>query len=207
MIGAMDARAADEGRSFLAKSGGGTKIGGQLLDSRVTIYSDPADPELPITPWANDGRKREKTFWFRNGVVDSVYYTRFWADKKGKKPVPPPSEERFGPGGSGFVMSGGDESTDDLVKGTKRGILITRLWYIRTVDPQTLLYTGLTRDGVFCIENGEIKYPLKNFRFNESPVIMLNNLEALGRTARVDGCIVPALKLRDFTFTSLSDAV
>ncbi len=86
-------------------------------------------------------------------------------------------------------------------------MLVTRLWYIRTVDPQTLLYTGLTRDSTFYIENGEIKFPVKNFRFNESPVIMLNNLEALGQPQRIEGNMVPPMKIRDFTFTSLSDAV
>jgi len=94
-----------------------------------------------------------------------------------------------------------------LIKSTEKGILVTRLWYIRAVDPQTLLYTGLTRDGTFYIENGQIKYPVKNFRFNESPVIMLNNLEAMGAPVRISGNLIPPLKIRDFTFSSLSDAV
>ena len=110
-------------------------------------------------------------------------------------------------------MAGGDKSTAELVKGTQKGILVTRTWYIRMVDPQTVLLTGLTRDGTFYIENGEIKYPVKNFRFNESPVIMLNNIEELGKPVRVAGdespfvMMIPPMKLRDFTFTSLSDAV
>ena len=104
-------------------------------------------------------------------------------------------------------MSGGTQSTAELIKGTAKGILVTRLYYIRAVDPQTLLYTGLTRDGTFYIENGVIKFPVKNFRFNESPVIMLNNLEALGKPVRLGGNLVPPMKIRDFTFTSLSDAV
>jgi predicted Zn-dependent protease len=109
-------------------------------------------------------------------------------------------------------MAGGDKSTADLVKGTKRGILVTRTWYIRMVDPQTVLLTGLTRDGTFYVEDGEIRYPVKNFRFNESPVIMLNNIEELGRPERLAGpgsglVMIPPMKLRDFTFTSLSDAV
>jgi predicted Zn-dependent protease len=106
-----------------------------------------------------------------------------------------------------FIMQGSDASLEDLIKDTKRGILVTRLWYIREVDPQTLLYTGLTRDGTFYIENGKIKYPIKNLRFNESPVIMLNNLEALGKPMRMLGNLIPPIKVRDFTFTSLSDAV
>jgi predicted Zn-dependent protease len=104
-------------------------------------------------------------------------------------------------------MEGGDASREELIKSTKRGILVTRLWYIRSVDPQTLLYTGLTRDGTFYIENGEIRYPVKNFRFNESPIIMLNNLEALGEQVRINGNLIPYMKVRDFTFTSLSDAI
>ena len=82
-----------------------------------------------------------------------------------------------------------------------------RLWYIRQLDPQTLLYTGLTRDGTFFIENGKIKYPIKNFRFNESPIIMLNNIETLGKPQRINNCMIPPMKIRDFTFSSLSDAV
>jgi predicted Zn-dependent protease len=111
------------------------------------------------------------------------------------------------------IMEGGTASLEDLIKGTERGILVTRLWYIRPVDPQTLLYTGLTRDGTFFIENGQIKFPVKNFRFNESPIIMLNNLDALGKPERtVSGesgihAMIPPMRIRDFTFTSLSDAV
>ena len=110
-------------------------------------------------------------------------------------------------------MTGGTKSTAELVRTTERGILVTRNWYIRLVDPQTVLLTGLTRDGTFYIENGEIKYPIKNLRFNESPVIMLNNVDELGRTVRVPPdevpvtIMVPPMRLRDFTFTSLSDAV
>jgi predicted Zn-dependent protease len=109
-------------------------------------------------------------------------------------------------------MEGGTKSTAELVAGTERGILVTRTWYIRMVDPQTVLLTGLTRDGTFYIENGQLQYPIKNFRFNESPVIMLNNIEELGRSVRVkadegSSMLIPALKIRDFTFTSLSDAV
>ena len=105
------------------------------------------------------------------------------------------------------MMAGTDASLEDLIKDTKRGILVTRTWYIRGVDPQTLLYTGLTRDGTFFIENGKLAFPVKNMRFNESPIIMLNNLEALGRPERMGGRLIPPMKIRDFHFTSLSDAV
>ena len=110
-------------------------------------------------------------------------------------------------------MAGGDASMDDLIRGTERGILVTRLWYLRQVDPRTELYTGLTRDGTFLIENGKITRAVKNLRFNESPLFMLNNLEMLGRAERVAGTeaggnvVFPTIKVRDFNFTSLSDAV
>ena len=136
--------------------------------------------------------------WIENGVVKNLAYSRFWAKEKGVDPVPFPSNA---------IMDGGTASLEEMIKSTKKGILVTRLWYIRTVDPQTLLYTGLTRDGTFFIENGRIKHPIKNFRFNESPIIMLNNLEQLGQQVRVDGNLIPYMKVRDFTFTSLSDAV
>lgn len=198
MMRNMDGRSADEGRSFLGKKGGQTRLGEKLLDERVTIYSDPTNTEVPGSPFANDGRPQEKVTWFENGVVKNMYYSRFWAEKKGVKAVPSPD---------GIIFSGGNDSLADLIKGTEKGILVTRFWYIRTVDPQTLLYTGLTRDGTFYIENGQIKYPVKNFRFNESPVIMLNNVEAIGKSVRTNGSLIPPLKIRDFTFTSLSDAV
>ncbi|GAA5041444.1 TldD protein [Marivirga lumbricoides] len=198
MLYNMGARQADEGRSFLAKQGGGTKLGEKLVDERVTIYSDPFNEIVPASTWSGDGIPQEKVSWIENGVVKNMFYSRYWADKQGVKCVPGPSNG---------IMIGGDATTEELIKSTDRGILITRLWYIRTVDPQTLLYTGLTRDGTFYIENGKIKHPIKNMRFNESPVIMLNNLEALGKQQRVDGNLIPVMKIRDFTFTSLSDAV
>ncbi|WP_259016144.1 TldD/PmbA family protein [Emticicia fluvialis] len=198
MMRSFDARSADEGRSFLSKKGGGVRLGEKLFDERVTIYSDPTNPDAPTSGFAGDGRAQEKVTWIDNGVVKNLTYSRFWADKKGVKAVPPPS---------GFIMAGGTQSLADLIKGTEKGILVTRLWYIRAVDPQTLLYTGLTRDGTFYIENGKIKFPVKNFRFNESPVIMLNNLEAMGAPVRISGNLIPPLKIRDFTFSSLSDAV
>jgi len=194
---AIGARTADEGRSFMSKEGG-TKLGDKIVDERVQIWSDPLHPDVPTSTWNGAGQPLKKTVWLENGVVKNLAYDRYWAEQKGVEPVPYPSN---------FIMAGGDASLDDLIKSTKKGILVTRLWYIRSVDPQTLLYTGLTRDGTFYIENGAIKHPVKNFRFNESPIIMLNNLETLGKQVRVDGNLIPYMKVRDFTFTSLSDAV
>lgn len=198
MLFNFNARNADEGRSFLAKEGGGTKKGEKIVDERVTLYSDPLHPEVPSATWNAIGQPLKKTMWLENGVVKNLFYDRYWAGQQGVDPVPGPSNG---------IMIGGDASLDDLIKSTSRGILVTRFWYIRTVDPQTLLYTGLTRDGTFFIENGKIKHPIKNFRFNESPIIMLNNLEELGQQQRVNGNLIPSMKVRDFTFTSLSDAV
>ena len=113
-------------------------------------------------------------------------------------------------------MSGGTTSLDDLIRSTQRGLLVTRFWYLRPVDARTILYTGLTRDGTYLIENGKISKPVKNLRFNDSPIFMLNNLEAMGVPERVSASeggdpgqaiMVPPIKVRDFNFTSLSDAV
>ncbi|MES2331046.1 MAG: TldD/PmbA family protein [Bacteroidota bacterium] len=200
----FDARSADEGRSFLSKPGGGNRLGEQLMDEKVNIYSDPFHPDLPASTLNRDGLPVERVNWIEKGVVKNLNYSRFWAEKKGVKP---------GPFASNIIMDGGTASIEDLIKSTERGILVSRLWYIRMVDPQSLLLTGLTRDGTFYIENGQIKYPVKNFRFNESPVIMLNNVEALGKQERsisvesYRSYLIPAMKIRDFTFTSLSDAV
>jgi predicted Zn-dependent protease len=200
MMNFFDARSADEGRSFLSKQGGGNKIGEQIMDPRVNIYTDPAHPGVPVLPWDGDGLPRERTKIIDGGKLANLQYSRYWASKQGK-----PETAGWG----NVIMEGGTKSTADLIAGTERGVLVTRTWYIRMVDPQTVLLTGLTRDGTFYIENGQLKYPIKNFRFNESPVIMLNNIEELGRSVRVeDGTLmVPAMKIRDFTFTSLSDAV
>ncbi|MEO6916299.1 MAG: metallopeptidase TldD-related protein, partial [Chitinophagaceae bacterium] len=200
----FDARQADEGRSFLSKPGGGTRLGEKLMDDKVTIYSDPFNTELPSNTWTREGFPQEKITWIDKGVVKNLSYSQFWAQKKGVKPVP---------GGGNIIMEGGTASLDELIKSTEKGILVSRLWYIRMVDAQTLLLTGLTRDGTFYIENGKIKFPIKNMRFNESPVIMLNNVEALGKPERsisvesYRSYLIPPMKIKDFTFTSLSDAV
>ena len=200
----LDARSADEGRSAFSKQGGGTKIGEKIVDPTVTIFSDPADPQLLGQPWTSEGLPLGREVWVENGVLKELQYSRFWAQKKGVRPN----------GGLGAVkMAGGDTTTEQMIASTPRGILVTRLWYLRQVDPRTVLYTGLTRDGTFLIENGKITKAVKNFRFNESPLFMLNNLEMLGRPERIAGTesggnvVMPTIKVKDFNFTSLSDAV
>jgi predicted Zn-dependent protease len=198
LVYSMGAREADEGRSFLTKKGGGNRKGEKIFDERINIYSDPLNTDVPGNAFDGDGLPTKRMNWVEKGVVKNMFYSRFWAQKNNVAPTAFPSS---------FIMTGGTQSTAELIKSTAKGILVTRLWYIREVDPQTLLYTGLTRDGTFYIENGAIKFPIKNMRFNESPIIMLNNVEAIGRPQRLANCLVPPLKIRDFTFTSLSDAV
>ncbi|MEP1553730.1 MAG: TldD/PmbA family protein [Paraglaciecola sp.] len=207
MMRSFEQRGADEGRSFLsykAKDGEDSetapknKLGQKMFDERVNIYSDPQHPIAPTAPFSGNGYPLAKTEWIKDGVIANMPNSPYWAKKTGMPYVPR---------GENIIMIGGDESLQDMIKSTRRGVLVTRLWYIRALDPQTLLYTGLTRDGTFYIENGKIKYPIKNFRFNESPIVMLNNIEALGKPERIDGHMIPPMKIRDFTFSSLSDAV
>ena len=218
MFGNMNQRGADEGRSFLSKKpaegeepeeGAPTnRLGEKMFDERVTIYSDPTNPDCPTASFAGDGHAVGITKWIDKGVIAAMPNSRYWAEKTGSKyyPTAYTGGGIFG-GNQQLIMEGGDQSLEDMIKDTRRGVLVTRLWYIRQLDPQTLLYTGLTRDGTFYIENGEIKYPIKNFRFNDSPIVMLNNIEALGKPVRINGSMIPVMKIRDFTFSSLSDAV
>ena len=155
-------------------------------------------------PFDGDGLPLGRQTLIDKGKLTELYYSRFWAQKNNRAPTGAPTS---------FLMSGGTSSLEDMIKTTERGVLVTRLWYLREVDPRTILYTGLTRDGTFLIEKGKITRAIKNFRFNDSPLFMLNNVEAIGRPVRLAGTeaggavIVPPIKVRDFNFTSLSDAV
>ena len=204
----LDARAADEGRSFFSRRGGGNRIGEKVVDDRVTILSDPGDPDLMQVPFTPEGEPIGRTMWLENGVVRNLAYDRFWADKQGVAARPQ---------GGGVRMAGTEAAVDELIAQVDRGLLVTRFWYIRTVDPRTITHTGLTRDGVLLIENGKVTRAVQNFRFNESPVAMLRNLVALGKPERVtsseDGglggtaMVVPPIVTREFNFTSVSEAV
>ena len=207
ITGAFNARAADEGRSFFSLPGGKNKLGQKVVDERVTIVSDPYDPDVAGSPFASDGLPTQRVVWIESGVVKNLNYDRFWAQKQGRAPTA---------SGGSIRMSGGTTSLDDMIRSTPRGLLVTRFWYLRPVDQRTILYTGLTRDGTFLIENGKITRPVKNLRFNDSPIFMLNSLEAMGVPERVSASeggepgqaiMVPPIKVRDFNFTSLSDAV
>lgn len=201
----MSGRSADEGRSYFSAPGGRTRLGEKLFPEAINIYSDPQSPLAPGRAWSGSGLPLRRRDWIKAGTVSNLTYDRYWAAKKNLEPVP---------GGSNLIMSGGSGSIDDLVKSMKRGVLITSLWYIRRVDPRTLLYTGLTRDGVFWIEDGKVAYPVTNFRWNDSPISVLKNVEAMSAPVRVPprgststSVVAPALKVKAFTLSSVSDAV
>jgi predicted Zn-dependent protease len=207
ITGSLNARSADEGRSFFSTADGKNKIGQKVVDERVTILSDPFDPDVAGSPFGGDGSPTQRVVWIENGVVKNLNYDRYWAQKQGRAPTS---------SGGSIRMSGGSASLADLIRSTPRGLLVTRFWYLRPVDQRTILYTGLTRDGTYLIENGKVTKPVKNLRFNDSPIFMLNNLEAMGVPERVSASeggdpgqaiMVPPIKVRDFNFTSLSDAV
>jgi len=199
-----DARTSDEGRAPFAKTGGGNKIGEKIVDTRVTIFSDPADPQLLPQPFDGEGFPIARQVCIGNGVLKQLYYSRLWAKEERRQATGAPGSIR---------MSGGSANIDEMIRSTERGIVVTRIWYLREVAPRTILYTGLTRDGTFLIENGKIARSAQDFRFNESPLFMLNNLETPGKAERLAGTeqggamVMPSIKVRDFNFTSLSEAV
>jgi predicted Zn-dependent protease len=206
----FDARSADEGRSPYSLPGGKTRLGEKIFDERLNFYSDPWNPELPATPVAEDGIPAEKIFFVRRGVLENLQYSRYWAKQKGKRPTP-------GPVNSILEAAGPTHSVDEMISSMKRGLLVSRFWYIRGVDPRTALFTGLTRDGLWYIENGKIQHAVRNFRFNQSVLELLapGNVEMIGRSERVSSSesqgrsasLTPALKVKAFHFSSQSDAV
>jgi predicted Zn-dependent protease len=207
MLNVFDARQADEGRSFFSKRGGGNRVGERLFDERITIVSDPGEKNAETGPFNNAGLPAGREVWVEKGVLKSLAYSRFWASRQGVSPRANPPN---------FIMSGGTASVEDMIKATKRGVLITRFWYIRGLNPRIVSFTGLTRDGTFLIENGRIARPVTNFRFNQSLTELLANVVMLGRPMRVAAdengaagvpIVVPALKVKDFMLASVSDAI
>jgi predicted Zn-dependent protease len=203
----FDARQADEGRSFFARRGGGNRLGERIFDPRVTIVSNPAEPNAETDPFTSAGLPIGREVWVENGVLRTLAYSRFWATKQGVTPRSVPTN---------LIVSGGDATVEDMIASTKRGVLITRFWYIRPLNPRTVAYTGLTRDGTFLIENGRISRPVTNFRFNQSLMALLANVEMVGRPTRIAAVesgatgmpvVTPALKVRDFLLSSVSDAI
>jgi len=201
-MGSMDARPADEGRSFFTRPGGGNKVGEKLFPAWMTLRSDPQDAQAPASPFDQDGLPLKPTTWVDKGTLKGLVHGRYWASKAGKAPTGTPSS---------VLLEGGSGSTEDLIKRVKRGLLVTRFWYIRHLDPQTMLVTGLTRDGLFLIEDGRVTAPVRNFRFNESPAAMLANAETAGSPvtlrAGASGWRIPPLLAHEFHMASPSDAV
>jgi predicted Zn-dependent protease len=206
---AYGARDAEQGQSFLSKPTDGnnstsaTYLGEKLFPEIITLRSDPFHPKLASTPWGPSLLPNEKTAWIDKGVVANLYYDRFWAEKAGKKPTPFPVN---------LVLDGQDRTLPDLIKSVDRGLLVTRLWYIRVVQPKTWQLTGLTRDGVFLIEKGKVTDPVTNFRWNESPAEVLQRTTMLTQPVRVTNDetgsnMAPSLITTDFNFTSVSEAV
>lgn len=205
LVAQMDARRAMEGRSYLAAPDGETKLGRQLLAPNVTIRTDPLHAVVPGGAWAGEQLPARPTTWYRRGVVETLRFDRYWAGKNGVEPVPAPTN---------LVMEGEARSLEELIRETERAVLVTRLWYIRMLNPTDLTLTGLTRDGTFWVEDGRIAHAVNNFRWNESPVRCFERAEALSRAERVadeDWAVspsyVPAVRASAFHFASVSQAV
>lgn len=199
----LSARSADEGRSFFTKVGGGNRLGEVIFHPSVTIRSDPTHRLHPSRPYAGDGQPRGRVTWISRGKLNALATSRYWAKKQGTQPQP-------GPGS--MHMQGTTKSLLDLMRGVESGVLVTRFWYNRMLDPRTILATGLTRDGTFEIKNGKINRSLKNMRYNDSPVTLLQNTLAVGQPQRVvtrsgSVVVVPPLVVEGFNFASVSDAV
>jgi len=199
----FNARSADEGRSPFAKQGGGNRLGELIVNTMINMRSDTADPMVRSQPFDGEGMPLTKQSWITNGTLSTMLVPRAWAARKNLTATGTPNN---------IILDGGSTSREQMIASTQRGVLVTRLWYLRETDARTMSYTGLTRDGTFLIENGRITKSIKNMRFNESPLFLLNNVEALGpvRRTATEGPgtqVMPILKARDFNFTSLSDAV
>lgn len=205
-LGGFDARSAEEGRSPYSLPGGKTKLGEQIFDERINILSDPWNAELPGSQAAQGGIPAQKIYLVKNGKLETLTYSRFWAKQKAVEPTP-------GPVNTIMETSAKPATPAEMIASTTRGLLVSRFWYIRSTDPRTAAVTGLTRDGVWLIENGKITRPVKNFRFNQSIIQMLapGNVEMIGASERVgdvdSASLLPTLKLKAFNFTSQSEAV
>ncbi|MGW4204969.1 metallopeptidase TldD-related protein [Streptomyces sp. NPDC004726] len=214
------ARDASEGRTVFSKPGGGTRVGETLSPLPLNLRSDPDEPGLESSPFViahasgddasvfDNGLPLAATDWVRGGKLAHLVTTRHSAGLTGL-PVAPGA-------GNLILDGGGDRSLDEMVRATARGLLLTCLWYIREVDPATLLLTGLTRDGVYLVENGEVVGEVNNFRFNESPVDLLSRATEAGRTEKTlprewgdwfTRAAMPALRVPDFNMSSVSQGV
>jgi len=205
----LDARSAEEGRSPFSAPEGKTRVGQSVFDERINLFSDPWHPELPGPAATPGGIPAQRYYLVRNGVLENLTYSRFWAAQKQKAPSP-------GPVNTILETSGPRTNLEEMIASTDRGLLVTRFWYVRYVNPRSLLLTGLTRDGLWFVENGRIQFPVRNLRFNQNLLEMLapGNIELIGASERVSSSegqgfpsLYPALKVRHFRFTSQSDAI
>ena len=215
------ARDAHDGQSVYSRRGGGTRIGERIARPGVHLFSDPAYPGLEATPFVtastssneqsvfDNGLPMTRNDWIKDGTLTSLIQTRHSAGLTGQ-PVTPYVDNLV------LEIDGASGGIDDLVAGVERGLLLTCLWYIREVDPQSLLLTGITRDGVYLVENGEITGAVNNFRWNESPIELLNRFSHASATgpsfSREWGddyfsrTATPALRIPDFNMSSVSQA-
>ncbi|MGL5810999.1 MAG: metallopeptidase TldD-related protein [Nocardioides sp.] len=214
-----DARSAHDGQSVYGRPGGGTRIGEPVASTRVRMWSDPGRADLPTAPFAlapasglatsvfDNGLPLEETSWIDQGVLRSLVHTRYTAELTGHEATPAI--------GNLLLETGGTGNIEDLVARTDHGLLVTCLWYIREVDPQSLLLTGLTRDGVYLVEGGEVTGEVNNFRFNESPLGILSRFDDSSSPTKsfsrewgeeFPWVSMPALRVPDFHMSSVSQA-
>lgn len=199
----LDARAADEGRSFMSRSDEagkpvGNRLGEAMFSPIVQVQRDAAHPLLQLGTFFGDGLSNNYLEVIKDGVPQTLSYSRYWAAQQGKQPT-----------GALYpiVMEGANQSVADLIAQTERGILVSRAWYVRYVNPKTLVVTGMTRDGTFWIEDGKIAFPIKNLRFNQSMPDMLRDVDALSQVQRFGSSVVPGVRVRAFNFSSVTDSV
>jgi predicted Zn-dependent protease len=205
-------------RSFL-----NDRVGTRLFGENINIWDDVAHPLQSGAPFDGEGVRRQKVQLVENGVVRRLVYARATAEKMKRSeykdkvgPIEPtghgfplPNEIGEAPMNIVFGTSPQPISVDQMIASTERGILVTRLWYIREVDPYEKILTGMTRDGTFYVEQGKIRHGVRNFRFNQSLIQMLSNVEAMGTPVRASGeesfdMVMPAMKVRDFNFTEVT---
>ena len=203
LLSCLDARAVDEGRSCFSKKGGASKVGENVAGS-LTLSSNPWSSLAPSAPFDSQGMPRTPMHWIENGVLKNLFVSRGWARKS----------KRAAQAGIGSLIASGPtaQPLESLVKGMERGLLITRFWYVRMLEPQTLTLTGLTRDGVFLVEKGQVVGPVHNFRFNQSVPQMFVDTDGYGPPVTLGGnswlpMAAPALRCKSFFMASKSDAV
>ena len=214
----MAGRGAQEGRTALSAPGGGTRVGERLTELPLTLFSDPMAPGLACTPFVatnnssetvsvfDNGMEINQVDWIRDGVINALAYPRATAAK---------FDAKVAVAADNLVMTGGSADLAEMIAATERGLLLTTLWYIREVDPTTLLLTGLTRDGVYLVENGEVTAAVNNFRFNESPLDLLRRATQAGVSEKTlprewgdwaTRAAMPSLRIPDFHMSSVSQA-